>query len=107
MTLIEITAELIAACLGLLSVLLGILFAKAEDAKKLSNDQGDRMLEIAHRAYDLVYALLKDKKEYADRLADAKILLVLVDEAWNDSKVRTPEFDELFEALMKVLKELY
>jgi len=104
--LIEITAELIAACLGLLTMLLSILFAKAEDDKKLSYEQGDRMLEIAHSTYALVKALLEHKKEYAERLAEAEVLLNLVDKAWNDSKVRTPEFDELFEALMKVLKEL-
>lgn len=106
MTEIEITAELIASCFGLLSVLLGIFFAKAQDDKKLSYEQGDRMLKIAHSTYALVKALLEHKKEYAEKLAEAEVLLNLVDKAWNDSKVRTPEFDELFEALMKVLKEL-
>lgn len=106
MTLIEITAELIASCFGLLSVLLGIFFAKAQDDKKLSNEQGDRMLRIAFATYALAKAALDGKKEYAEKLAEAEVLLNLVNKAWNDSKVRTPEFDELFEALMKVLKEL-
>ena len=104
--MIEITAELIAACLGLLTLLLSILFAKVRDGKKLSDEQGDGLLKIARKTFEMAEIAVAGKPEYEQKLAYAEFLLYLVDSAWNDAKVRTPEFDELVDALMKVLKEL-
>lgn len=102
----EITSDVLAAALGLLSVIMTGLFAYARDQKVLSNDQGDRILTLAKTNFAVLKDAFKDRPECASILNEAQGLLVLMEDAWNDSKVRTPEFDEYFEALMKLLAKL-
>ena len=104
--MIEINAELLAAMMTLAATILGILFAKARDDKMLSNEQGDHLLAVARKAYDLAEVAFGGRPECREKLNDAKALMDLIEKAWNDSKVRTPEFEELVNALMKVIREL-
>lgn len=101
-----LTPEVIAGLLGLLSVILTGIAGKLRSKKILAEDQGDRLLMLAKKAMEMVEISIAGKPEYQEKLKEAKGILAMVEDAWNDSKVRTPEFDELFEALMKVLKEL-
>lgn len=102
----EITPELLTAIVSLLGILLTGAFAYMRDQKILADDQGDKILAFAGMTFATVKVAFEDKPEYADELEKGEKLLDKMTKAWNDSKVRTPEFNEYFEELMGVVAEL-
>jgi hypothetical protein len=73
--------------------------------KILAEEQGDKILEFANSQFAIVKAVFGEKKEYAEKLKIADELMVKMNKAWNDSKVRTPEFNEYFSELMNIVAE--
>lgn len=98
-----LTPELLAAALSLFGVIMTGLFAWMKDKNKLSEEQGDRLLSFAKASWESVKLAFVNKPEFKEKIILGDEIMNGMEKAWNDSKVRTPEFDEYFQAMMKLI----
>lgn len=102
---IIITPELLSAILSLFGIVMTGLFAWMKDKNKLSEEQGDRILSFAKASWTSVKLAFVNKPEFKEKIELGDQIMNDMEKAWNDSKARTPEFDEYFQAMMKLIAQ--
>jgi len=99
-----VTPEVLVAGLGLLSIVLTGAFAYVQNKKVEAVDQGDGGFEMAEGMYLMVKEELGDK--FPKEIQEAGEWLGLVEQAWEDAKVKTPEFNDYLREFLKVINAM-
>ncbi|OPX65655.1 MAG: hypothetical protein A4E30_00326 [Methanomassiliicoccales archaeon PtaB.Bin215] len=101
-----LTAEVLSAAFGLLTVIMTGLFALTRQKYSEAAKQGDVLLSAAKKTWDLVKAVYGSKAGYASYIAKGDELLKALEKGWEDSKVRTPDMEDYYSQLMALAVEI-
>jgi len=95
------TPEFWAAFMTLMTTLLTGAFAYVQSKKREAVEQGDGGFEMVEGLYLVAKDELGDK--FPDEVQEAGEWLGLAEQAWEDAKVKTPEFNDYVRGFLKVI----
>ncbi|MBI0582456.1 MAG: hypothetical protein JET69_05510 [Methanomassiliicoccales archaeon] len=101
-----LTAEVLAAALGLLTVVATGVGAWYRARYGEAAEQGDLIMASARRVWDVVKALGAGQPKAAPYLEKGEMIIAAMEKGWNDSKVRTPEMEDYYGELLKLAAEV-
>jgi len=101
-----LTAEVLAAALGLLTVVATGVGAWYRARYGEAAEQGDVIMSSARRLWEIVKALGAGKPEAALYLDKGELIIAAMEKGWNDSKTRTPEMEDYYNELLILAGEV-
>jgi len=102
-----ITADVIVALLGLLTLAVTSLAAYWRSKKVENAAQGDVGFAVADALWSGVKAYMSMSPKYAEKVKEADRIYQAIKEGWNDSEVGTPSMDAYRETFLRLFNDLF